>query len=255
GPSLYPQFATHNAHSLAAVESMARRAGRNDHEFQRLHGMGGALYKAAGHERSVRVYAPVGAHQDLLPYLVRRLLENGANTSFVHSFLDEDVPAERIATDPYTLLSASPGRHPRIPAPPGLYGPSRVNARGIDLGQKAVRARIRGALVPLDGPGPVAAGPTVAVRAMAARGVEVRAPADRSRVVGTVVTASDGHIDAAFASAAAFQPAGNAVGGPKRGDRLNAMADALEGDADRLMAVLAREGGKTLDDCVAEVRE
>src|SRR5690606_15972640 len=103
GPSLYPQFAIHNAHSLAAVESMARRAGRNDYEFQRLHGMGGALYKAAGHERSVRVYAPVGAHQDLLPYLVRRLLENGANTSFVHSFLDEDVPADRIATDPYTL--------------------------------------------------------------------------------------------------------------------------------------------------------
>ena len=100
GPSIYSQFATHNAHSLASIELMAKRAGRNDYEFQRLHGMGVALYKAAGRERSVRIYAPVGAHQDLLPYLVRRLLENGANTSFVHSFLDEDVPAERIAADP-----------------------------------------------------------------------------------------------------------------------------------------------------------
>src|SRR5262249_53544599 len=133
GPSIYPQFATHNAHSLASIEHMARRAGRTDYEFQRLHGMGGALYRAAGRERSVRVYAPVGEHQDLLPYLVRRLLENGANTSFVHSFLDEDVPPERIAADPYATLSAAPGRHPRIPSPPGLYGPSRANSRGLDL--------------------------------------------------------------------------------------------------------------------------
>jgi RHH-type proline utilization regulon transcriptional repressor/proline dehydrogenase/delta 1-pyrroline-5-carboxylate dehydrogenase len=93
----------------------------------------------------VRIYAPVGAHQDLLPYLVRRLLENGANTSFVHSFLDEDVPAERIATDPYTLLSAAPARHPRIPPPPGLYGPSRLNSRGLDFSQKQVRDRITAA--------------------------------------------------------------------------------------------------------------
>ncbi len=255
GPSVYPQFATHNAHTLAAVELMAKRAGRSDYEFQRLHGMGGALYKAAGRERSVRVYAPVGAHQDLLPYLVRRLLENGANTSFVHSFLDEDVPPERIAADPYALLSASPGRHPRIPAPPNLYGAERLNSRGIDLSQREVRERLRGAVVAVDGAGPVAAGPILAGQAITANGEEVRAPADRGRVIGTVATSSDDDIAVAYESASAFQPAWNAVGGAKRADLLEAMANAMEADADRLIAVLAREGAKTLDDCIAEVRE
>ena len=100
-----------------------------------VHGMGDALYKAAGRERSVRVYAPVGAHKDLLPYLVRRLLENGANTSFVHSFLDEDVPAERIAADPYTTLSAAPGRHPRP------VGRRRALLRGRHEGRRVRHGR------------------------------------------------------------------------------------------------------------------
>ena len=255
GPSIYPQFATHNAHTLAAVELMARRARRADYEFQRLHGMGGALYKAAGRERSVRVYAPVGEHEDLLPYLVRRLLENGANTSFVHSFLDEDVPAERIAADPYATLSAAPTRHPRIPAPPNLYGMTRLNSKGVDLSQRQARERVQGATVVLDGGGPIAVGSIVAGAQVIANGEEVRAPADRGRLLGTVATATDSDIEAAYESASTFQPAWNAVGGPKRADLLNAMADALEQDAERLMAILAREGGKTLDDCVAEVRE
>lgn len=255
GPSIYPQFATHNAHSLAAIEHMARRAGNADYEFQRLHGMGVALYKAAGRERSVRIYAPVGAHQDLLPYLVRRLLENGANTSFVHSFLDEDVPADRIATDPYALLAASPGRHPRIPAPPALFGPARANSRGLDLSQKAVRARIVGTIAALDAAGPLAVGPIVAGKASRARGDDARSPADSARIVGRIALASDADIDAAYASALDYQPHWNALGGAKRADILEAMANALEQDADRLIAILAREGGKTLDDCVSEVRE
>ncbi len=255
GPSIYPQFATHNAHSLAAVEAMARRAGRSDYEFQRLHGMGGALYKAAGRERSVRIYAPVGAHQDLLPYLVRRLLENGANTSFVHSFLDEDVPAERIAADPYATLSAAPNRHPRIPPPPNIYGPSRVNSAGLDFSQKAARDRITAAVAAIDAAGPIAAGPIVAGSAITTSGEATRAPSDTKRTVGAVATASEADIDAAYASATAFQPAWNAVGGPKRADILEAMANAMEHDTDRLIAILAREGGKTLDDCIAEVRE
>ena len=255
GPSIYSQFATHNAHSLAAIELMAKRAGRTDYEFQRLHGMGTALYKAAGRERSVRIYAPVGAHQDLLPYLVRRLLENGANTSFVHSFLDEDVPAERIAADPYTTLSAAPSRHPRIPAPPGLYGPSRKNSRGLDYSQAEVRERIHAAVAKLDSDGPIAAGPIVDGAAKTAGGDDVRAPADSKRVVGTVVSATDADVDAAYAAALAFQPKWNALGGPKRADILEGMANAMERETDRLIAILAREGGKTLDDCIAEVRE
>ena len=114
-PRLYPQFATHNAHSFAAIELIAAELGVTDYEFQRLHGMGEALYDAAEAGGRVRVYAPVGAHEDLLPYLVRRLLENGANTSFVHSFLDPDVPAEDVVADPIAKVEAGPRRHPRIP--------------------------------------------------------------------------------------------------------------------------------------------
>lgn len=255
GPSIYPQFATHNANSLAAIELMAKRAGNSDYEFQRLHGMGVALYKAAGRERSVRIYAPVGAHQDLLPYLVRRLLENGANTSFVHSFLDEDVPAERIAADPYTLLSAAPARHPRIPAPPGLYGPSRQNSRGQDLSQHEVRDRIHAEIAKLDASGPLQVGSIVAGEASTAAGDAMKAPADGKRTVSTVAPATKMQVDAAYASALSFQPHWNALGGAKRADILESMANAMEHETDRLIAVLAREGGKTLDDCIAEVRE
>jgi RHH-type transcriptional regulator, proline utilization regulon repressor / proline dehydrogenase / delta 1-pyrroline-5-carboxylate dehydrogenase len=257
GPSIYPQFATHNAHSLAAVELMAKRAGRSDYEYQRLHGMGVALYHAAGKERSVRVYAPVGAHQDLLPYLVRRLLENGANTSFVHSFLDEDVPADRIATDPYALLTASPGRHPRIPSPSHLYGMARLNSRGLDLSQKAVRERITAAVAKLDAEGPYAVA-SLSGGEMYRGGeklADVRAPADSDRVVGKVFDASRDIVDHAYADAVAYQPEWDALGGVKRADILQAMADALERETDGLIALLAREGGKTLDDCIAEVRE
>jgi RHH-type proline utilization regulon transcriptional repressor/proline dehydrogenase/delta 1-pyrroline-5-carboxylate dehydrogenase len=255
GPSIYPQFATHNAHTLAGIELMLDQAKCTDFEFQRLHGMGGPLYAAAGRERQVRVYAPVGAHQDLLPYLVRRLLENGANTSFVHSFLDEDVPAERIAADPYALLTAHPTRHARIPAPPDLYGPDRRNSAGEDLSQAAVRARIEAAVAALDAAGPILASSIVAGQTMKEQGDVVHAPADLDRVVGRVVTATDVDISAAYESAAGFQPEWNALGGPKRAIHLRAMADAMEAHSDRLIALLAREGGKTLDDGVSEVRE
>ncbi|MEP7211296.1 MAG: bifunctional proline dehydrogenase/L-glutamate gamma-semialdehyde dehydrogenase PutA, partial [Alphaproteobacteria bacterium] len=255
GPSIYPQFATHNAHTLAGIELMLDRAKRTDFEFQRLHGMGGPLYAAAGRERQVRVYAPVGAHQDLLPYLVRRLLENGANTSFVHSFLDEDVPAERIAADPYALLAAHPTRHARIPTPPDLYGPDRRNSAGEDLSQAAVRNRIEAAVTVLDKAGPILASSIVAGEAAKGKADDVRAPADLAHIVGRVVTATDANVGVAYDSAAAFQPEWNALGGPARAIHLRAMADALEANTDRLIALLAREGGKTLDDGVSEVRE
>ncbi len=255
GPSIYPQFATHNAHTLAAVEVMAGSVGRSSFEFQRLHGMGGPLYRAADAERRVRVYAPVGAHQDLLPYLVRRLLENGANTSFVHSFLDEDVPAERIAADPYAQLTAAPHRHPRIPAPPALYGAGRVNSRGVDLSQLAVRDRLEAAVAALDAAGPVAAGPIVSGETRTAPTEDVCAPADLGRMVGRTISASDADIAAAFAAASAYQREWDELGGAARAAILREMADGLEAAADRFIALLAREGGKTFDDGVSEVRE
>ncbi|WP_313106242.1 proline dehydrogenase family protein, partial [Brevundimonas sp.] len=139
-PYIYAQFATHNAHTLAAVRRMARD--RNvTIEHQRLHGMGEALYDAA-HEAwadehvIVRAYAPVGGHEELLPYLVRRLLENGANSSFVHALLDERVPATAVAADPITAVEAQPDRHPRIPVPMNIYG-DRQNSLGRDYSQAA----------------------------------------------------------------------------------------------------------------------
>ena len=152
-PHLYAQFATHNAHSLAAVHRMAKGAGVKI-EFQRLHGMGEALYRAADDLYdgvTVRAYAPVGGHEDLLPYLVRRLLENGANTSFVHALLDEDVPPEKVVSDPIGIVAAAPDRHPRIPVPRLLYGTARLNSEGVDLSVKAERERLAAAVKALDG--------------------------------------------------------------------------------------------------------
>src|SRR5579871_1169569 len=140
-PHLYGQFATHNAHTLAAVKQLAGRHGARV-ERQRLHGMGEALHAAATErwgDCPLRVYAPVGGHEDLLPYLERRLLENGANTSFVHALLDEDVPPEAVAGDPIAAVKAQPGPHPKIPRPRDYLGPERRSAAGVDLSVAAER--------------------------------------------------------------------------------------------------------------------
>jgi RHH-type proline utilization regulon transcriptional repressor/proline dehydrogenase/delta 1-pyrroline-5-carboxylate dehydrogenase len=141
GDAVYAQFATHNAHTVASVIHLARAAGRA-FEFQRLHGMGEELYaEIVGADKldlPCRVYAPVGAHEDLLPYLVRRLLENGANTSFVNRLVDERLPAEEIARDPVEQVAALESiPHPRIPSPRALYGSERVNSAGINLADGA----------------------------------------------------------------------------------------------------------------------
>jgi len=162
-PGLYAQFATHNAHTLAAVVRMAKNAGVRI-EHQRLHGMGEALYKAADDLYdgvTLRAYAPVGGHEDLLPYLVRRLLENGANTSFVHALLDERVPVEKVVTDPIDTVEAHPDRHAKIPTPIEVYGPRRQNSAGLDLSVKADRERLAAAVTTIDAE-TLSAGPLVA---------------------------------------------------------------------------------------------
>jgi RHH-type transcriptional regulator, proline utilization regulon repressor / proline dehydrogenase / delta 1-pyrroline-5-carboxylate dehydrogenase len=219
-PYLHAQFATHNAHTLAAVRAMA---GRTPIEHQRLHGMGETLYAAADEQfgpLTLRTYAPVGAHEDLLPYLVRRLLENGANTSFVHRLLDDDTPPEEVAADPITQVEAQPGPHPRIPLPRDLYG-DRLNSLGIDLSIAAERGRL----------------------------ATVR-PASRK-----VADATRADIAAAFAAASAAQPAWDRLGGTGRAGILRKLADALERHRDSLMAIAVHEAGKTWPDAVAEVRE
>ena len=257
-PHLYGQFATHNATSLAAVHYMANRAGVKM-EFQRLHGMGEALYDAAaemwGAEKIVvRGYAPVGGHEELLPYLVRRLLENGANSSFVHALLDERIPASTVAADPITEVEAHPDRHAKIPTPKDMYM-DRQNSLGRDYSQSADRERHALALAEVDSE-KFNSGPLIGGRLQAGTDPQdVTNPLDRNQVLGHVSEATPAEIDAALNAAAKAQVAWDRTGGAGRAPILRAMADALEADMDRLIALLAREAGKTLNDGVAEVRE
>ncbi len=257
-PHLYGQFATHNAHTLAAVRLIASQRGLNP-EFQRLHGMGEALYDAAVDRYGdfpLRVYAPVGSHEDLLPYLVRRLLENGTNTSFVHALLDEKTPVSKVVVDPIaTVEAAGSGPHPRIPAPRDLYGPSRHNSRGLDLSISAVRESLVETIRALDGE-PLEAGPVVNGDLIKSGPSQTAvSPAKLSRTIGEVWTATPADVGAAFASARSAQAAWDLRGGEGRARVLRAMGDALEADAERLIAICVREAGKTLADAIAEVRE
>ena len=253
--AIYPQFATHNAHSVAAIEQLADDIGTTAFEFQRLHGMGEALFAAADAGRKVRVYAPVGAHRDLLPYLVRRLLENGANTSFVHSFLDPDVPAEQVVADPIVKVEVGPRRHPRIPTPPRLYGPDRRNSAGMDISQNAIRKDLAAAVKSFRDSPAISAGPIVNGKVDSGGGDMVRVPFDTEIVLGSVKSADEKHIDQALKSAVGYQVQWDRLGGAERAKHLRAMGDILEENMTRLIALMAREGGKTLGDGVAEVRE
>ena len=255
-PHLYSQFATHNAHSLAAVHKMASDRGVKI-EFQRLHGMGEALYDAARDAFgpvTVRAYAPVGGHEDLLPYLVRRLLENGANSSFVHALLDERVPASAVAADPISAVEAHPDRHAKIPVPKDMYM-DRQNSLGRDYSQAADRERHALALAKVDSE-KLTAGPLIGGKLKAGTNPQdVTNPFDRTQVLGHVSEATTADIDAAADAAARAQIVWDRKGGAGRAPILRAMADALEADMDRLVALLSREAGKTLNDGVAEVRE
>ncbi|ROO28425.1 bifunctional proline dehydrogenase/L-glutamate gamma-semialdehyde dehydrogenase PutA [Salinisphaera orenii] len=263
----YGQFATHNAHTLAYIRHAVGE--RTDYEFQRLHGMGEALYEQIvekGDRRApCRIYAPVGAHEDLLAYLVRRLLENGANSSFVNRVVDENEPVEDIVADPVTAArQQTEARHPRIPLPRDLYGERRPNARGIDLTDvRALDALARGmreadARVWHAGPviGGRLRGPSDGDKTGSDdRAQPVHSPADTEHVVGDVVWAGGDDIEAALASAAAAADRWDATPGTERAACLRRYADLLETHMPELIALCAREAGKHIPDGVAEVRE
>jgi RHH-type proline utilization regulon transcriptional repressor/proline dehydrogenase/delta 1-pyrroline-5-carboxylate dehydrogenase len=255
-PALYPQFASHNAHTLAAVRGMADGAGVTI-EHQRLHGMGEALYAAAEKrygDLRLRAYAPVGGHEELLPYLVRRLLENGANTSFVHALLDERVPADLVVADPIGAVAPHPTKHARIALPADIYGPSRKNPLGRDYSLVEARA-LAAKTVGLTAGERETSGAIVEGRLVAASSEPVTSPADRGRVIGYASTATTVDIDRAVAVARKAQPEWNRLGGSGRAVVLRAMGDALESEMDALIALLSLEAGKSLNDGVAEVRE
>ena len=253
---IYPAFATHNAHTVAAVHHLA--AGR-PFEFQRLHGMGADLYaEVAGKDRwsaPCRVYAPVGSHEDLLPYLVRRLLENGANTSFVNRIADAALAPSALVADPCAAAARNaPAQHPRIPLPADIYLPIRKNAMGVNFANDP-ELRALAAQINAD-PGPWQAGPLVPDAAPGtAPAREVRDPADRRRTVGRWQPADADTVERALANAVAAQPRWDAVPAAQRAQILERAADLLEQRRGAFIARCVREAGKTLPASVAEVRE
>ncbi|WP_455374240.1 bifunctional proline dehydrogenase/L-glutamate gamma-semialdehyde dehydrogenase PutA [Limibacillus halophilus] len=255
---IYPQFATHNAHTAAAILEMGGdQVGA--FEFQRLHGMGEGLHelvmKKAGSR--CRIYAPVGAHRDLLAYLVRRLLENGANSSFVNQIVDERVAPEVIAEDPIAKLESLGGQvaNPYITRPADIYGKDRKGAKGWDITDVATLRELETAR------GPFLTHKWEGVPLLAASGVEqgavreVRNPARPDELVGTIRDASPAEVDAALDAGLKAQPAWEALGADKRGAILERVADLYEDYAPELFALATREAGKIQLDCVAEVRE
>jgi RHH-type proline utilization regulon transcriptional repressor/proline dehydrogenase/delta 1-pyrroline-5-carboxylate dehydrogenase len=264
---LYPQFATHNAHTIAAILALSPDA--RAFEFQRLHGMGEALHEEVmrRHGTRLRVYAPVGVHKDLLAYLVRRLLENGANSSFVHQVLDAAVPIPRVVADPVAMARAenfSP--HPRIAPPPLLFGGSRRNSRGWNLDDPATAEALDEAMAPWrhaqwTAPFPSPAlerereGP-IAQRSEGEGGVaaaEIRNPADPSDLVGQIHVATPVQAIAALDTASASDwPCAPLT---TRTAALRRAADLYEAHAAELMALAVREAGKTRPDAVGELRE
>jgi RHH-type proline utilization regulon transcriptional repressor/proline dehydrogenase/delta 1-pyrroline-5-carboxylate dehydrogenase len=226
-PRLFPQFATHNALSVATVAELA--GGDDGFEFQRLHGMGDALYAQLHAERprlACRTYAPVGSHRELLAYLVRRLLENGANSSFVAQAADEAVPVATLLQRPAQIITAAGAAHdPRLPLPRDLYRP-RVNSQGIELGERTALASL------------------------------LRATAEEAaRPAPDVRNATPQHAADAVAAARAGFEAWSRTGPEARAAALEHAADLLEERMPRFIALLQGEGGKTLDDAISEVRE
>ena len=253
--AFYPMFATHNAHTIAAIH---RRAGGKPFEFQRLHGMGQDLYDevVAKDKLNVpcRVYAPVGSHEDLLPYLVRRLLENGANTSFVNKITDESLSPEQLVADPVrTVAGFDSIPHSKIPQPVALYGDGRKNSMGINLANdnelRALAEKINAAIKPWK------AGPLVPGADSRGETIAVSSPADRRIAVGDWQAADSATVEKALDNAAAAQGDWDRLPVASRAAILEHAADLMEARMPEYMALCTREAGKTMLDGIAEVRE
>lgn len=253
---LYPQFATHNALTVASI--LERAGGVDGFEFQRLHGMGDALYQHLLHQRAgvaCRTYAPVGGHSDLLAYLVRRLLENGANSSFVSVAADPNVPAETLLTRPQSIIgNAGSARHPKVPMPSDIYAPYRRNSQGVELGHAASLDELRSAITSAELSMSVAA--TLIdgdVKSGAARAV--RSPIDGTTRVGDVSDANAGLAEAAIQAAKRGFRAWDRTPADVRATALEQAADQLEAQRGLFLHLLQLEAGKTLDDALSELRE
>lgn len=260
GKLFYPQFATHNAYTIACVLSMAGE--RRDFEFQCLKGMGRAIYDEIVPINKMnipcRVYAPVGQHEDLLPYLVRRLLENGANTSFVNRIVDEKTPIkDLIAHPPHVVQKLAMKSHPKIPLPENLYAPGRKNSHGIDLSNyqalDELALHMEGALANFWHAQSTASAQVKLPRERDGR--EVQDPSDHHRIVGTVVAASEEDLEIALKIATKAKEKWDQVSVEQRASYLEKIADLIELNYPELIALVVREAGKTIPDALGEIRE
>ncbi len=259
--SFYAQFATHNAYAIAAAHVAG---GAATFEFQRLHGMGEPLHNEVVGDKGLikrpcRIYAPVGGHEDLLAYLVRRLLENGANTSFINRLADDEAPVSEIIRDPVEMAQAerAAAEPPRpFVRPRDIYLPERAAANGLALTEPAVRlalfAEMGDALDDVYEAGPIVGGTATTGGDSASL---VTCPHDRRERIGTVRITTPAQADAAITRAMKAERDWNKLGGAKRAQILSAAADLFERDKARLMAVIVREAGKTLEDAQGDVRE
>ena len=263
GDAIYPMFATHNAQTIATVHRMARAMRkRRDFEFQKLHGMGNDLYAevipADRLDVPCRVYAPVGSHEDLLPYLVRRLLENGANSSFVNRITDESISIDELIRDPVDAVSGfDPIPHPRIPLPVDLYRSQhedRDNSMGLNLANDD-QLRELAAAINTSGAGRWMAAPLVPGANATGGKLAVTNPADRREVVGHWQAADNATVERALQNAVAAHAAWDATPAASRAAILEHAATLLEARMPAYMAMCTKEAGKTLPDGIAEVRE
>ncbi|MCY1280117.1 Bifunctional protein PutA [compost metagenome] len=267
--AIYPQFATHNAHTLSAIYQIA---GQNyypgQYEFQCLHGMGEPLYEqvvgkvAEGKlNRPCRIYAPVGTHETLLAYLVRRLLENGANTSFVNRIADHSISIKELVEDPVASAEAMASvegvlglPHPRIPQPKALYGDARVNSSGIDMSNEHRLASLSSALLS-SGHADWRAQPMLGCPASEGALEPVLNPADHRDVVGHVQNATTADVGNAVLASITAAPIWQSTPPVERAAALDRAADLMEAEMQPLMGILVREAGKTFNNAIAEVRE
>ena len=254
-PRLFPQFATHNALTVASV--IERAGDEGGFELQRLHGMGEALYAQliADHPKlACRTYAPVGSHRDLLAYLVRRLLENGANSSFVALAADENVPVAILLRRPADIIATPAGaRHPNIRLPADLYQPERKNSHGLEFGDRAALQDLLASVAAETAS--VAATSLIGGKAVTGNARKLFSPADPTQSVGSVIEPTADDAQTAMAAARAGFFAWSRTAASDRARCLERAADLLEQRPARFIALMQREGGKTLDDAVSEVRE
>ena len=257
GDKIYAQFATHNAHTLASVLHFAGK--RRDYEFQRLHGMGEELYAEVvdpeKHDRPCRVYAPVGNHEDLLPYLVRRLLENGSNPSFVNKISDESIEVQDIVADPLTTAAGHDFLpHNQIPRPVDIFQPERENSHGFNLADRNVSRKLLADLEAASAR-PITAKPIIGGKEMSGAEEPSVNPTNTAEVVGVCHLAAEEHVETALDLAVKGQVAWDRMGAERRAAVLNRAADLFESHHAELLALCVREGGKTIPDSIAELRE